>query len=168
MSLLIRREHLSDEAAIETLTKAAFLDAPHTSHTEQFIVNALRKAGMLSLSLVAEDSPDLIGHVAASPVVISDGTRGWYGLGPLSVVPGHQRRGTGAQLMTAALEALRNQGAQGCVLLGDPAYYSRFGFRPEPGLILAGVPPEYFQAISFSGSLPAGNVSYHKAFDARE
>lgn len=168
MSLLIRRERPSDEAAIETLTTAAFLDAPHTSHTEQFIVNALRKAGMLSLSLVAENSEGLIGHVAASPVAISNGSRGWYGLGPLSVMPGHQRRGTGTLLMTAALETLRNQGAQGCVLLGDPAYYSRFGFRPEPGLILAGVPPEYFQAISFSSSLPAGNVSYHEAFDARE
>ncbi|MCY1379125.1 hypothetical protein D3C81_2016270 [compost metagenome] len=68
--------------------------------------------------------------------------------------------------MHAALAGLRELAAQGCVLLGDPAYYARFGFAPQPGLVLPGVPPEYFQALSFSGHWPQGEVSYHLAFEA--
>lgn len=84
MPLTIRRETPADVAAIEAVTVAAFLNAPHTSHTEQFIVNALRKAGKLTISLVAEEDGQIVGHVAVSPVLISDGTNGWFGLGPIS------------------------------------------------------------------------------------
>lgn len=168
MPLTIRPETAADVAAIHDLTVAAFRDAPHTSHTEQFIVRDLRAAGVLSLSLVAEDDGVAVGHVAVSPVSISDGSRGWFGLGPISVRPDRQGRGVGSRLMHGALQALRERGAAGCVLLGDPAYYGRFGFRAEPGLVLPGVPPEYFQAIAFGPSLPGGDVSYHAAFDARE
>ncbi|MEC4630073.1 N-acetyltransferase, partial [Bacillus safensis] len=87
----------------------------------------------------------LLGHVAVSPVTVSDGSTGWYGLGPISVLPARQGQGIGAALMRAAIDALRQQGARGCVLLGEPAYYGRFGFRAEPGLVLPGVPAEYFQ-----------------------
>lgn len=163
----VRPEAAADAAAIHDLTVAAFREAPHTSHTEQFIVRELRAAGALSLSLVAEDDGVVVGHVALSPVSISDGSRGWFGLGPISVRPDRQGRGVGTRLMHGALQALREQGAAGCVLLGDPAYYGRFGFRAEPGLVLPGVPPEYFQAITFGPSLPNGEVSYHAAFDAR-
>lgn len=168
MDLILRAEGPNDIAAIHELTASAFLHAAHTQHTEQFIVDALRRAGALSVSLVAEEQGELVGHVAVSPVVISDGTLDWFGLGPISVSPGHQRRGIGAQLMNAALAALRNAGAAGCVLLGDPAYYSRFGFAPNPRLVLAGVPPEYFQALALGSSVPSGTVLYHAAFDATE
>jgi putative acetyltransferase len=167
MNIAIRNEAPSDVAAIEALIAAAFLNAPHTSHTEQFIVNALREAGQLSVSLVAEDGGEIVGHVAASPVSISDGSTGWYGLGPLSVAPGRQGQGIGARLMEQALNELRGLGAAGCVLLGDPKYYGRFGFKAEPTLVLPDVPPEYFQAISFCGTVPTGTVSYHEAFDAQ-
>ncbi|MDH4584509.1 N-acetyltransferase [Pseudomonas sp. BN415] len=166
MSLQIRPEAPTDIAAIETLTVAAFAQAPHSSGTEQFIVNALRDAGQLSLSLVAEEAGQIVGHVALSPVSISSGSCDWYGLGPISVAPAHQGTGIGSQLMWAALAGLRELGAEGCVLLGDPAYYSRFGFIVRPGLVLPGVPAEYFQALSFSGSWPEGDVSYHAAFEA--
>lgn len=168
MNINIRSEQPADIPAIEELTIAAFLDAPHTSHTEQHIVNALRQAGMLTLSLVAEAAGEIVGHVAVSPVTISDGRAGWYGLGPISVTPRLQGQGIGSQLMRRALADLRELGATGCVLLGDPGYYGRFGFRAEPGLVLPGVPPEYFQALSFGGAIPAGTVSYHEAFNAQE
>lgn len=163
----IRPETAADIAAIEKVTTSAFLNAPHTSHTEQFIVNALRKAGKLTLSLVAEFEGAVVGHVAVSPVSISDGTTGWFGLGPISVTPEYQGRGLGSQLMREALRILRERGAGGCVLVGEPAYYGRFGFRADPNLVFRGVPAEYFQAISFNPPDPHGVVSYDTAFDAR-
>jgi putative acetyltransferase len=167
MKIEIRKETAADVAEIEAVTISAFLNAPHTSNTEQFIVSALRKAGKLSVSLVADAEGKVIGHVAGSPVSISDGPPAWYGLGPISVMPEHQRRGVGSSLMREALRILREQGASGCVLLGEPKYYSRFGFQVDPNLVLPGVPPGYFQAISFVSSWPQGTVSYHEAFNAR-
>lgn len=166
MSLLIRAEILADSTAIEALTTAAFLNAAHSSHTEQFIVNALRRAGRLSISLVAQDGADIVGHVAVSLVAISSGATGWYGLGPISVLPGRQGESIGSRLVRAALTELRRLGAAGCVLLGDPGYYRRFGFAARSGLVLPGVPPEYFQALSFNGVWPEGDVRYHAAFEA--
>jgi len=167
MPIHIRPETPSDIAAIEAVTIAAFRSAPHTDHTEQFIVRALRDAGQLAVSLVAEERDVIIGHVAVSPVTVSSGAAGWYGLGPISVVPERQRQGIGVRLMEHALAALRAMGACGCVVLGDPRYYGRFGFKAEPSLLLPGVPAEYFQALSFGGSFPCGEVAYHEAFLAR-
>jgi len=106
----------------------------------------------------------VIGHVAVSPVSISDGTADWYGLGPISVLPDHQRQGVGSQLMRKAISALIEKSASGCVVLGEPAYYGRFGFQADPSLVLAGVPPEYFQALRFRSSTARGTVVYHRAF----
>ncbi len=166
MNLRIRDETTLDVPAITALTEAAFLDAPHTAHTEHFIVNALRRAGQLTLSLVAERDSVVVGHVALSPVTISDGTPGWYGLGPISVLPALQGQGIGSALMHAALDGLRARGAAGCLLVGDPAYYTRFGFKPVSGLLYPGIPPEYFMALAFGASLPQGSVVFHAAFEA--
>jgi putative acetyltransferase len=167
MRVHIRPETAADSAAIHAVTVAAFEKAPHASHTEQFIVKALRAANALSLSLVAEIDGEIVGHVAVSRVSISDGATGWFGLGPISVVPRLQGQGIGNRLMCEVVGQLEDDGADGCVLLGDPAYYSRFGFKPEPGLVLPGAPPEYFQALAFSQHLPQGIVTYHDAFNAR-
>ena len=166
MTLKIREEAQADAPSIEAVTVAAFLDAPHTSHTEQHIVSALRRADALTISLVAELDGVVVGHVALSSVVISDGTAGWYGLGPISVLPAHQQCGVGSALMHAAIGALGRRQGQGCVLLGDPGYYGRFGFQPDSGLTLAGVPPEYFQALFLGLERPKGGVTYHPAFEA--
>lgn len=168
MPINIRNEVPEDICLIEVVTEAAFKKAPQTSHTEQFIVNALRKADALTISLVAEEEGRLIGHVAISPVTISDGSENWYGLGPISVIPECQGRGIGAMLMTRSLKRLRALGAEGCVLLGDPNYYKRFGFSPDDRLVLPDVPPEYFQIIAFKDNVPRGNVTYHYAFDVKE
>jgi len=138
MKIEIRNETAADVQAIEAVTIAAFLNAPHTSHTEQYIVSALRKAEKLTVSLVADANGKVIGHVAVSPVSISDGSSAWYGLGPISVMPDHQRRGVGSRLMREALRILREQGAAGCVLLGKPEYYRRFGFQVDPDLSSSG------------------------------
>jgi putative acetyltransferase len=165
MNIQIRHETAADVLQSEALTISAFLNAPHTRHTEQHIVNALRDAGALTLSLVADAKGSLVGHVAVSPVGISDGTSGWFGLGPLSVLPEQQRRGVGSSLVHEVLRILRESGAAGCVVLGEPRYYSRFGFRVDPNLVLPDVTPEYFQVISFGSSRPQGTVSYHEAFN---
>ncbi|NUF13981.1 GNAT family N-acetyltransferase, partial [Acinetobacter oleivorans] len=139
MNIIIRDEQNEDIEAIENLTKAAFQNAEHTSHTEHFIVNSLRNHGQLTISLVAVEDGSIIGHVAISPVQISSGEIGWYGLGPISVHPDKQGLGIGSLLMNKSLEKLKNLGAKGCVLLGDPNYYSRFGFKNNPELILPDV-----------------------------
>jgi putative acetyltransferase len=164
----IRAEQPTDCEAIDAVTAAAFLNAPYSDHTEQFIVKGLRKAGELSISLVAELDGVVIGHVAVSPVTIADGSTGWFGLGPISVLPEYQGRGIGSQLMKTALDALRHMGAAGCVVLGEPAYYGRFGFRVEPRLVFPAAPAEYFQAISFGPPVPRGIVAYHRAFGATQ
>ncbi|MBH1555602.1 N-acetyltransferase [Stenotrophomonas maltophilia] len=166
MNYTLRNEAAADIAAIHALTSAAFAAAEHSSHTEHFIVDALRSRGELAVSLVAEVDGERVGHVAVSPVAISDGSGGWFGLGPISVLPAWQGQGIGAALMHAALEALRRQGARGCVLLGEPGYYGRFGFRAEPGLILPGVPAEYFQALCLRPPMAQGEVQYSPAFEA--
>jgi len=117
--------------------------------------------------LVAEDVDRVVWHLAHSPVTISDGSPNWYGLGPLSVLPKQQGKGIGLQLMNAAIQELKNAKAKGCVLLGDPNYYRRFGFTPKQGLVFADVPLEYFQALVFNGDIPQGNVSYHESFLAK-
>ena len=164
MNIEIRNEIPADVPAIEAVTISAFLNAPHSGQNEQLIVRALREAGQLLVSLVAIAEGNVIGHVAASPVSLSEGTPGWCGLGPLSVLPPYQGRGVGARLTREALRILREQGAAGCVVLGEPAYYGRFGFLADPALVFPGVPPEYFQALSFGSSRPRGVVSYHVAF----
>ncbi|WP_066961004.1 GNAT family N-acetyltransferase [Microbulbifer sp. Q7] len=167
MSISIRKEQPGDAQAIHEVTVAAFRNAPHTDHTEQFIVEALRKSGALAISLVAEEEGNILGHVALSPVSISDGTSGWYGLGPISVHPNYQGRGIGTALMQAAIRELKSNDAGGCVLLGDPNYYQRFGFEPSEALILPEVPPEYFQALLLRGPLPKGIVTYDASFSAQ-
>lgn len=161
---MIRPERPTDADAIRALTAAAFLHAPHASHTEHRIVDALRVAGELAVSLVEDGGDGLLGHVALSPVRLSDGTPRWFGLGPVSVHPGHQGRGIGRRLVDAALARLREDGAAGCVVLGDPGYYGRFGFLPCPGLVLPGVPAMYFQAVAFDGAMPQATVTYPPAF----
>jgi putative acetyltransferase len=167
MNIRIRSELPADVAAIAAVTVGAFRKAVRTSHTEHLIVDALRRSGQLSVSLVAEDDGIIIGHVAVSPVSLSCGANDWYGLGPISVAPERQRQGVGTRLMERALADLHGLGAAGCVLLGAPSYYSRFGFRAIPSLVLPSVPPEYFQAISFGGPVPSGTVSYHESFLAQ-
>lgn len=166
MNIQIRNEQNTDIQAIFDLTQKAFNDLEHSSHTEQFIVNALRESKQLTLSLVAEINNQVVGHIAFSPVRISDETTGWYDLGPVSVLPEFQGKGIGSKLIRSGLEALKDLDALGCVLLGDPNYYGKFGFKADARLILEGVPAEYFQILPFTNDIPSGTVFYDDAFNA--
>lgn len=164
--IIIRNETAADIAAITDVTAAAFATMEISNQTEHFIVQALRRARALTISLVAEDAGEVVGHIAFSPVTLSDGTPGWYGLGPVSVTPERQRQGIGAALITEGLSRLRELDARGCCLVGHPEYYRKFGFANTPELGHEGVPPEVFFALSFDGRIPRGTVAFHEGFQA--
>ncbi|KAM3447390.1 hypothetical protein MY5147_010019 [Beauveria neobassiana] len=170
MTVTIRPELFGDHAAIHALIVAAF---PNSTANEPAIVDDLRSAGALTLSLVAVDSSDpadsIIGHVAFSPVTITPAleTKTWLGLGPISVAPARQRQGIGSMLLQEGLRRLAtSKNVQGCVLLGNPDLYTKFGFVAGSGLVLEGVPPQYFMSVVLDGGkCPRGVVKFHAAFD---
>lgn len=165
-NITIRSETDSDISAIGNVTATAFRTLEISSHTEQFIIEALRAAKALAVSLVAEMNGEVIGHIAFSPVTISDGTPGWYGLGPISVLPAYQRQGIGKALIQEGLSRLKAMTALGCCLVGHPDYYRQFGFHNPSGLVVEGVPPGAFFALSFDGRYPQGPVTFHEGFNA--
>jgi putative acetyltransferase len=162
----IRHETVADIEAITAVTTAAFANHPFSHQTEQYIIHALRAAHALTLSLVAEVEGRVVGHVAVSPVTIAGRDDGWYGLGPVSVQPEYQRQGIGSALIREGLRQLHALGAHGCVLVGDPGYYMRFGFRNRTELTLADVPPQYFLALPFGDDISRGAVVFHAGFSA--
>ena len=164
LAITIRPEAQGDEATIHGLTKAAFADMPFSDGDEHHLVDRLRKDGDLTLSLVAEDANGIVGHIAFSPVTISDGTQGWFGLGPVSVWPEIHRKGIGGALIKRGIADMRAAGARGIVLLGSTDYYPRFGFVHEPQLTYPPAPAEYFQCLLLDGKMPSGEVTYAPAF----
>ena len=166
--MIIRQETQVDIEAITEITKLAFENHPYSQNTEQFIIGMLRTAGVLTVSLVAEIDGAVVGHIAFSPVTFTDGSENWYGLGPVSVMPECQRQGIGSNLVNEGLHRLKDLGAEGCVLVGDPGYYERLGFKRPDGLKHEGVPQENFLALPFGGGIPQGVVEFHPAFAATE
>jgi putative acetyltransferase len=164
--ILIRNETDADVSAITRVTVAAFRTMEISNHTEQFIIAALRGAKALTVSLVAQLDGRVIGHIAFSPLTVSDGTQNWYGLGPVSVLPEYQRQGIGKALIREGLSRLKDMDAQGCCLVGHPDYYGKFGFTNMPGLAHEGVPREVFFALPFGGHTPQGTVTFHDGFKA--
>jgi len=164
--IVIRSETDADVSAITEVTVAAFNTLEISNHTEQFIIEALRTAKALTVSLVAETDGRVVGHIAFSPVNISDGTPNWYGLGPVSVLPEFQRQGIGKALIQEGLSQLKGMNAQGCCLVGHPDYYKKLGFKNIPGLVHEGVPQEVFLALSFDRHTPQGIVTFHEGFKA--
>jgi len=163
--LIIRPEEPDDIPAIEELLITAFAFDSHSVQNEHHIVNRLREEGVLALCRVADSTVEgLVGVIAFSPVTISDGTPDWYALGPVAVEPRFQRRGVGRQLMETGLRDLREYGAAGCVVVGDPEFHERFGFGKPEDLTLPGAYPAFFMSQRFHGPAPAGAVVYHSAF----
>lgn len=160
--MLIRNETTADIPAISRLVTEAMLLLPQSTGTEACIVEMLRAEHALALSLVAEEQGEVIGYLAASAAWI--GTQGGWGLiGPLAVLPSRHRQGIGTALMAEAVRRLRTT-SRGAALVGDPAYYGRFGFRSFPGLSVAGCPPEVVQALPFDDIEPRGELLHHPAF----
>jgi putative acetyltransferase len=123
----IRRGTAADLVDIRRVHRLAF-----GRMEESKLVDALRRSGGLMWDQVAEVRGKVVGQVAFSPVQIDTptGVQPAVGLGPVAVLPDHQRRGLAGHMIGAGLEALRHQGHGIVVLLGDPAYYGRFGFEP--------------------------------------
>jgi putative acetyltransferase len=162
--MIIRNETEDDIEAISQVTIAAFKNLQISNQTEQFIVRELRNSNALTISLVAEIDGQVVGHIAFSPVKISDGSKNWFGLGPISMMPNFQKQGIGKSLVNEGLSLLKAQGAKGCALVGDPGYYQQFGFRNIPSLIHEGVPQEVFLVLPFDKKIPQGTVVFHEAF----
>ena len=162
----IRREREGDEAAIAQVIAEAFAGDEWSDGGEAGILARLRDDLDLEVSYVAvTPSGGPIGHVAFSRVTIDGSVGGWFGLAPLAVLPDWQRRGIGRALVEAGLEDLRRMDAAGCVVLGEPRYYRRFGFAHDPALRFAGAfMPQYFQRLVLRGDAPRGDVGYPAAF----
>ncbi|MDO8963626.1 MAG: N-acetyltransferase [Coriobacteriia bacterium] len=161
----IHPETANESDDVRTINIEAFREHPISQQTEHLIVDALRDAGALDVSLVAVVEDRAVGHVAFSRAGVGDSGAGWYLLGPVAVMPAMQGRGIGSALVESGLAALRARDAVGCVLVGDPGYYSRFGFSTFPDLSYAGVPHEYVLALSFTGTAPHGPIVANKAFE---
>jgi putative acetyltransferase len=165
-SIIIRPESSSDSAAITNVIDAAFLEMPYSEGDEAELVNELRRLGALSVSLVAEIDKTVVGHIWSldSPAQSSDGTSGWYGLGPLAVLPMHQNAGIGSALLGRGLEAIANLGANGCILIGHPHIYAHFGFKHAPSNAPSDQPQEFFMVKLFCDQIPYGPIYFHEAF----
>lgn len=165
-TFLIRNENPEDYAAISEVTIEAFRPLGFETLNEPYVIEALRAAGALTISLVAEIDHRVIGHIAFSPAAVSDETPDWFALGPVSVLPEYQRTGIGRALIYAGLERLKAMRARGCCLVGHPEYYGKVGFVHPVGFYYEGVPEELFFAISFDGQYPRGAVTFHEGFSA--
>jgi putative acetyltransferase len=166
LKFIIVEETDADATAISEVTVAAFKSLEISSHTEQFIIEALRASEALFISLVAKLDGRVVGHIAFSPLTISDGTQNWYGLGPVSVLPEFQKQGIGKALVEEGLSRLDAMNARGCCLVGHPDYYQKLGFKNVSSLVCEGVPQEVFFALSFDGPMPHGEATFHEAFNA--
>lgn len=161
--LIVRDERPGDADVIRRVLRAAF-----PSDAESRLVDALRADDLLRVALVAELDGRVVGHIGLSPVTVAGSERG-LGLAPLAVEPAHQRQGIGAALVAAALQRCRAGSAEFVVVLGEPAYYGRFGFRPASdwGLVDDYEGGAAFQAIELrAGTIPraAGLVRYAPPF----
>ena len=168
MQATLRDERPGDIHAIHDLTKRAFAPMPFAGGNEQDLIDIVRDAGALSISLVAEIDSRVVGHVAFTPAMAADNTLGWFGLGPVAVEPELQRKGIGQQLINEGLRKLRAWNAAGCIVVGDPNYYQRFGFRLSPALTPASQPPEYYMMLSLTALQPNAVVDFHPLFSEGE
>jgi putative acetyltransferase len=162
--MLIRDEDPADRAAIAAVTTAAFKQP-----AEAKLVEALRASGDAVISLVAESGDTIVGHVMLSQMASPAHT---LGLAPVSVDPAHQNRGVGHKLITLALERARRDGWDAVFVLGDPAYYTRFGFRVDAAAKFdTPYPKDHMMALALTpGALDSlsGAIAYAPAFSAFE
>lgn len=159
-----RPEYDGEQPAIHTVVARAFANHPYSEGTEPMIVDMLRQDDDLLLSLVIENDGVILGHVAFSPARLSDCTPGWMALGPISVDPKWQGQGFGRMLVEEGCRICRTRGAEGVILLGEPALYSRFGFIQNTPITMVGALAPYLQVLPFTKDIPAASVSFAPAF----
>jgi putative acetyltransferase len=162
--VIIRPERPDEHDVLGELITSAFAGKPYADGDEADLLVALRHADALALSLVAELDGVVVGQAAFSPARASGGAEAWYALGPVAVLPAHQGQGIGSRLVRTGLDVLAGLGADGCILVGDPAYYARFGFRVCSENAPAGQPADHFMVKVLAGRRPEGPISFHEAF----
>jgi putative acetyltransferase len=166
----IREERPDDVSRIAHIQYVAFtghpLHAKGAQPVEHRIVERLRAAHALTLSLLAEVGKEAVGHIALSPAIVGEARSGWFLLGPVGVLPENRSMGVGAALVRASLERMCDMGAAGVVLVGDPGFYVRLGFANVPGLVYQGVPDRFVLAACFRDAIPQGGIIAHEAFGA--
>lgn len=160
----IRPEQVADIEGIRDVTEQAFRGRPYADGDEQDVIDRLRFAGALTLSLVALSDGVLVGHIAFSPATLSSGTQPWFALGPVSVLPDRQGEGIGAALIELGLSKIKALGALGCILTGNPDYYRRFSFELAPAHVPADEPEAFFMLKCLAAELPRGRFTFHQAF----
>ena len=167
MSFAIREERAGEEAAIREMVTRAFIGHPYSDGDEQDVIDRLRADGDLLLSLVAIDdaSGAIIGQITYSPAILANGDTDWVVLGPIAVEPAHQGKGIGRALIERGETIMRERGAKGITVLGDPQIYSRFGFETGTAMWLAGELGWAFQVKSLGAPIPACEQSYVRAFE---
>lgn len=156
----IRSERIGDEGRIYKVTETAFKLMPFSDGSEPDCIDKLRADGDLTVSLVAIIDDVIIGHIAFSPVFFDGTHQNWFGLGPVSVSPNNQKQGAGSALIIEGLEQIKQLGARGCVLIGDPGYYHRFGFLNDGRITYRDLASEYVQWLSFGEDKPSGVLTY--------
>jgi putative acetyltransferase len=167
--VIVRRERPADHDAVRAVHRAAFAGPAGDEVVEARLVDELREdAGFLPhLSLVAQDGDDVVGHVIATRGRLEPLGIPVLGLGPLGVRPDHQRRGVGSVLIHALVAVAEAAEERLVALLGDPAYYGRFGFVPAAELGVTSPDPGWgvhFQARHLNGPPVGGAFRYAEPF----
>jgi putative acetyltransferase len=164
--MLIRAEQEKDWAAVHAVEASAF-----ETSTEARLVAMLRHRAQPVVSLIAEDDGEIVGHIIFSPVSLSGHDHlKIAGLGPMAVLPKHQRKGVGSTLVRAGLEQCKQLGFGAVVLVGHPDFYPRFGFGPGSRFNIAcefEVPAETFMVLELQPEFltnTSGTIKYHPAF----
>lgn len=160
----IRKETPADFDAIMNVTLAAARQHQVGKQNGYFTLNALRKAGLLTLSLVAEIEGTIVGHVAFCPVHVSGGDKGWYALGPVSVLPECLSQGIRKAMIAEGLEMLRQMHGKGVALVGDPDYFKPLGFMSAPQMASAKDMADEFLIMSFDDRMPYGRFEFPDGF----
>ena len=164
-AISIRPERPDEAAAIHAMVTRAFDGHPFSDGDEQDVIDRLRADGELVLSLVAEADGRVLGQVTYSRALLASGEQGWFVLGPVAVEPEHHGKGIGRALIEAGEAAMRERGAKGLTVLGNPDIYRRFGFLQNTPMWLAGELGWAFQVKSFGGPIPDTEQRYVAAFD---
>ncbi|NOH51156.1 N-acetyltransferase [Vibrio rotiferianus] len=162
--ITVQDEVDQDIEGISLLTQTAFKEVEISRNTEHFIISHMRRTGALKVSLVAKTNDQLLGHIAFSPIQIDGQDSDWFALGPISVLPELQRTGIGSMLVKAGLNRLKQMKAGGCVLVGSPDYYKRFGFLHDTRLEYPDVPREFFLTYPIGVNHPSGVVTLNEGY----
>lgn len=175
LHVTIRGEKPGDESAIRAVTERAFESSEFGHNGEAGLVENLRSQNAASISLVAEVSGQLVGHILFSPATIElkDHCSSGFGLAPVSVLPEFQRRGIGAKLIATGLEIAASSDCEFVIVLGHQEYYPKFGFAPASASNVRcefeGVPDEAFMIRWFKQPASVDDrvvAKYHPVFSS--